>query len=38
MELELAGNQLTGCIPAGLRDVQENDLEKMSLSACPAVP
>ena len=32
--LFLFGNALTGCIPDGLRDVEENDFEKLGLSFC----
>ena len=33
-ELYLSGNQLTGCIPAGLRDVAHNDVNVLSLPFC----
>ena len=32
--LRLQGNQLTGCIPAGLRDVPDNDLDELGLADC----
>ena len=34
-ELQLLGNQLTGCVPVGLRDVaEENDLGELDLPDC----
>ena len=37
--LYLAGNnQLTGCIPHGLRDVSENDFDTLGLAFCSAPP
>lgn len=30
------GNQLTGCIPVGLRDVQYHDLAELKLPDCEA--
>lgn len=32
--LYLSGNQLTGCIPSGLRNVSENDLSSLGLQFC----
>ena len=32
----LGGNSFSGCIPAGLRDVANNDLDGLGLSDCPA--
>ena len=32
--LRLLGNQLTGCIPEGLRDIAENDLGQLNLPDC----
>ena len=32
--LYLNGNSLTGCIPAGLSDVEESDLEGLGLDYC----
>ena len=29
-----SGNNLTGCIPSGLRDVEENDLDGLGLEYC----
>ena len=40
-QLYLSGNTLTGCIPAALQDVKENDLSNLSLPDCgdaPTVP
>ena len=34
--LFLHGNQLTGCIPEGLRDIAENDLVSLNLPDCGA--
>ena len=36
LKLGLAGNQFTGCIPVGLRNVGENDLEELYLLDCEA--
>ena len=34
-ELYLSGNELTGCVPVGLRDVaEENDLGELDLPDC----
>ena len=33
-QLYLEGNGFTGCIPAGLEDVQDNDLDRLSLAYC----
>ena len=33
----LSGNQLTGCIPAGLRDVPSNDFDQLGLPFCAAL-
>ena len=33
--LWLAGNDLTGCVPAPLRDVERNDLNQLDLPNCP---
>ena len=35
--LRLAENQLTGCIPLALRDVDDNDLDSLGLKDCEAV-
>ena len=35
--LHLAGNSLTGCIPGTLRDVADNDLDRLGLGYCAAV-
>ena len=32
--LHLSGNSLSGCIPSGLRDVANNDLDRLSLPDC----
>jgi hypothetical protein len=32
--LFLAGNQLSGCVPEGLRDVDSNDLSELGLPFC----
>ena len=32
--LYLDGNQLSGCIPSGLRDVEESDLSDSGLPFC----
>ena len=32
--LALRGNQLTGCIPAGLRDLRSNDMDELGLPDC----
>ena len=32
--LSLSGNRLTGCVPASLRDVADNDLAQLGLSFC----
>ena len=32
--LRLAGNQLTGCVPDGLRDVADNDFAQLGLPFC----
>ena len=32
--LRLAGNQLTGCVPASLQDVADNDLAHLGLPFC----
>ena len=32
--LHLSGNSLSGCIPSGLRDVANNDLDRLGLSYC----
>ena len=32
--LHLSGNSLSGCIPSGLRDVADNDLDRLSISYC----
>ena len=32
--LRLQGNRLTGCIPAGLRNVPDNDLDELGLDDC----
>ena len=34
--LFLGGNQLTGCIPDGLKDVANNDLSLLNLPDCEA--
>ena len=34
--LYLSGNQLTGCIPEGLRDIAESDLRQLNLPDCGA--
>ena len=34
----LAGNSLTGCIPVGLRDVRDKDLDTLGLVYCGAPP
>ena len=36
--LYLAFNQLTGCIPAALRDVPNNDIDQLSLDFCAGLP
>ena len=36
--ISLAGNSLTGCIPVGLRDVRDNDLNTLGLAYCGAPP
>ena len=33
-KLKLAGNALTGCIPAALQNVAENDLSELGLEYC----
>ena len=35
-ELRLSGNSLTGCIPVGLRDVPNHDLDQLGLPDCAA--
>ena len=37
-ELYLADNQLTGCVPDGLRDVPNNDIERLGLPFCSEHP
>ena len=37
-ELYLAGNQFNGCVPSNLRDVENNDLDKLGLSFCGGEP
>ena len=32
--IHLSGNELTGCVPAGLQDVEDNDLGQLGLSIC----
>ena len=32
--LYLSGNQLTGCVPAGLRDVEYSDFAQLGLDFC----
>ena len=32
--LYLEGNDFTGCIPAGLRDVDNHDFDRMGLADC----
>ena len=32
--LHLSGNSFTGCIPAGLRDIANNDLDRLQLDYC----
>ena len=32
--LQLSGNQLSGCIPAGLGDVPSNDVGELGLPDC----
>ena len=32
--LYLSGNRLTGCVPAGLRDVADNDFARLGLAFC----
>ena len=32
--LWLSGNELTGCVPASLREVPEHDLDLLGLSDC----
>ena len=32
--LKLADNQLTGCVPPALRDVDDNDLDSLGLQDC----
>jgi len=34
MQVYLGGNELTGCIPGGLRDVPTNDLSGLGLPFC----
>ena len=34
--LRLAGNGFTGCVPAGLADVEDNDLDQLGLEICPS--
>ena len=34
VRLRLAGNQFTGCLPALLRDVADNDLDDLGLQDC----
>ena len=36
--INLEGNALTGCIPVGLRDVRDNDLNTLGLAYCGAPP
>ena len=36
--LHIAPNPLTGCIPAGLRDVRTNDLSELGLPFCAPSP
>ena len=33
--LNLAGNRLSGCVPASLRNVRNNDLSQLDLPYCP---
>ena len=32
--LHLSGNQLTGCVPAALMDVEDNDFAQLGLAFC----
>ena len=34
LRIELAGNDFSGCIPAGLRKVESNDLNGVGLPYC----
>ena len=34
--LRLAGNGFTGCVPAGLADVEDSDLDQLGLEVCAA--
>ena len=34
VQWRLGGNDLTGCLPAGLADVEDNDLERVGLQVC----
>jgi hypothetical protein len=34
IELSFFGNQLSGCVPEGLRDVDSNDLSELGLPFC----
>ncbi len=36
--LYLSGNTFTGCVPAGLRTVANNDLDRLGLADCPNRP
>ena len=38
VQWRLAGNDLTGCVPAGLADVQDNDLDRLGLPVCEEEP
>ena len=33
-QLHLSGNSFTGCIPAGLEEIEENDLDRLGLYYC----
>ena len=37
MELYVSGNELSGCIPDGLDDVEDNDLDMLALPLCGEV-
>ena len=34
VQWRLAGNDLTGCVPAGLAEVEDSDLDILSLEVC----
>ena len=36
--LHLAGNELTGCIPDGLKDVEDNDFSELGMNFCDGTP